>query len=91
MNDAKELQEIYTLLTENYVEDDDRGWEVGSVVVSPSSLPGFVSPNSGDFWIGETEKSPAKKQDSMFRFDYSTDFLQWALKPPGYLRRGDLW
>lgn len=23
MNDAKELQEIYTLLTENYVEDDD--------------------------------------------------------------------
>lgn len=23
----------------------------------------------------------------MFRFDYSTDFLQWALKPPGFLRR----
>ena len=23
VNDAKELQEIYTLLTENYVEDDD--------------------------------------------------------------------
>ena len=29
MNDAKELQEIYTLLTENYVEDDD-----------PEGLPG---------------------------------------------------
>ena len=35
---------MYTLLTENYVEDDD----------------------------------------NMFRFDYSTDFLEWALTPPGY-------
>lgn len=26
VNDAKELQEIYTLLTENYVEDDDAWW-----------------------------------------------------------------
>lgn len=26
----------------------------------------------------------------MFRFDYSTDFLQWALKPPGYLRQWHL-
>eukprot|EP00438_Fugacium_kawagutii_P032341 Skav226358 [mRNA] locus=scaffold2980:381965:387922:- [translate_table: standard] len=50
VNDANELQEIYTLLTENYVEDDD----------------------------------------SMFRFDYSTNFLQWALKPPGYLRQWHL-
>ncbi|CAE7365427.1 Nmt1 [Symbiodinium natans] len=41
-----EILEVYTLLTENYVEDDD----------------------------------------SMFRFDYSTDFLRWALKPPEYLR-----
>eukprot|EP00457_Paulinella_chromatophora_P005326 gb/GEZN01005343.1/.p1 GENE.gb/GEZN01005343.1/~~gb/GEZN01005343.1/.p1 ORF type:complete len:482 (+),score=82.73 gb/GEZN01005343.1/:28-1473(+) len=23
--------------------------------------------------------------DNMFRFDYSSDFLQWALQPPGYL------
>ena len=29
-----------------------------------------------------------RHKDSMFRFDYSTDFLQWALKPPGYLRPG---
>lgn len=34
---------MYTLLAENYVEDDD----------------------------------------SMFRFDYSIDFLRWALMPPG--------
>lgn len=42
--DDKEAQEIYTLLNENYVEDDD----------------------------------------SMFRFDYSVDFLRWALTPPGF-------
>ena len=24
--------------------------------------------------------------DNMFRFDYSIDFLRWALKPPGYLK-----
>lgn len=35
---------MYTLLAENYVEDDD----------------------------------------NMFRFDYSIDFLRWALLPPGY-------
>ena len=29
-------------------------------------------------------------EDSMFRFDYSTDFLRWALKPPEYLRSGTL-
>ena len=34
---------MYTLLAENYVEDDD----------------------------------------NMFRFDYSTEFLKWALLPPG--------
>ncbi|XP_072028638.1 glycylpeptide N-tetradecanoyltransferase 2-like [Amphiura filiformis] len=39
------LQELYTLLNENYVEDDD----------------------------------------NMFRFDYSPDFLKWALCPPGWL------
>lgn len=43
--DPVQLEEIYTLLTENYVEDDD----------------------------------------NMFRFDYSKDFLMWALTPPGYL------
>jgi glycylpeptide N-tetradecanoyltransferase len=48
VNDDQECQEIYTLLCENYVEDDD----------------------------------------SMFRFDYSIEFLRWALKPPEYL---DYW
>eukprot|EP00604_Paraphysomonas_vestita_P002595 CAMPEP_0174819418 /NCGR_PEP_ID=MMETSP1107-20130205/2634_1 /TAXON_ID=36770 /ORGANISM="Paraphysomonas vestita, Strain GFlagA" /LENGTH=180 /DNA_ID=CAMNT_0016032861 /DNA_START=23 /DNA_END=566 /DNA_ORIENTATION=- len=46
VNDPVQLTEIYTLLTENYVEDDD----------------------------------------NMFRFDYSREFLQWALQPPGYLQ-----
>ncbi|XP_070566457.1 glycylpeptide N-tetradecanoyltransferase 2-like [Ptychodera flava] len=39
------LSELYTLLNENYVEDDD----------------------------------------NMFRFDYSPEFLKWALTPPGWL------
>lgn len=38
------LKELYTLLNENYVEDDD----------------------------------------CMFRFDYQTNFLKWALQPPGW-------
>ena len=38
------MTELYTLLNENYVEDDD----------------------------------------NMFRFDYSRDFLKWALMPPGW-------
>lgn len=41
-----QLKELYVLLNENYVEDDD----------------------------------------NMFRFDYSPEFLRWALMPPGYLR-----
>lgn len=45
MNDEKVVDEVYTLLNQNYVEDDD----------------------------------------NMFRFDYSKEFLRWALKPPGYL------
>jgi len=45
VNDPAELSEVYTLLTENYVEDDE----------------------------------------NMFRFDYSREFLLWALTPPGYL------
>jgi len=40
------LKELYTLLNENYVEDDD----------------------------------------NMFRFDYSREFLRWALLPPGFLQ-----
>jgi glycylpeptide N-tetradecanoyltransferase len=40
------LDELYQLLAENYVEDDD----------------------------------------NMFRFDYSKDFLLWALKPPGWIQ-----
>lgn len=38
------MSELYQLLYENYVEDDD----------------------------------------NMFRFDYSKDFLRWALQPPGW-------
>jgi glycylpeptide N-tetradecanoyltransferase len=46
INDPLQLTELYTLLNENYVEDDD----------------------------------------NMFRFDYSSEFLKWALQPPGWLR-----
>lgn len=44
INNPEQAQEVYKLLTQNYVEDDD----------------------------------------NMFRFDYSIQFLQWALTPPGY-------
>lgn len=44
LNNEKELTELYVLLNENYVEDDD----------------------------------------NMFRFDYSSQFLMWALQPPGW-------
>jgi len=44
INDPEQLDELYVLLNENYVEDDD----------------------------------------NMFRFDYSKDFLMWALTPPKY-------
>ena len=44
ISDRKQAEEVYQLLTQNYVEDDD----------------------------------------NMFRFDYSIEFLQWALTPPGY-------
>ncbi|XP_045168087.2 glycylpeptide N-tetradecanoyltransferase 2-like [Mercenaria mercenaria] len=46
ISDPLILKELYTLLNENYVEDDD----------------------------------------NMFRFDYSPEFLQWALQPPGWLK-----
>merc|ERR1719322_1719691 len=46
LDDPIVLKELYVLLNENYVEDDD----------------------------------------NMFRFDYSPEFLRWALMPPGYLR-----
>eukprot|EP00271_Cylindrocystis_brebissonii_P023358 TRINITY_DN965_c1_g1_i1.p1 TRINITY_DN965_c1_g1~~TRINITY_DN965_c1_g1_i1.p1 ORF type:complete len:454 (-),score=92.06 TRINITY_DN965_c1_g1_i1:1353-2714(-) len=46
IDDAVVVQEVYTLLSQNYVEDDD----------------------------------------NMFRFNYSRDFLQWALKPPGFCK-----
>ncbi|KAG2464939.1 NMT2 tetradecanoyltransferase, partial [Polypterus senegalus] len=45
LGNAEVLKELYTLLNENYVEDDD----------------------------------------NMFRFDYSPNFLKWALRPPGWL------
>lgn len=44
MQTEKDVEEIYTMLTNNYVEDDE----------------------------------------GYFRFDYSADFLKWALTPPGY-------
>lgn len=44
LNEPLVLKELYTLLNENYVEDDD----------------------------------------CMFRFDYQTEFLKWALQPPGW-------
>lgn len=44
ISNREQAQEVYDLLTQNYVEDDD----------------------------------------NMFRFDYSIEFLQWALTPPGY-------
>jgi len=46
IDNQEELDAVYTLLRDHYVEDDD----------------------------------------NMFRFDYSRDFLKWALKPPGFLR-----
>jgi glycylpeptide N-tetradecanoyltransferase len=46
MTNLSERQEVYKLLSENYVEDDD----------------------------------------AMFRFDYSAEFLEWALMSPGYLK-----
>lgn len=50
IDDPKDLQEVYQLLRDHYVEDDD----------------------------------------NMFRFDYSQNFLQWALKPPGWKREWHL-
>ena len=44
LHDDAVMQELYTILVQNYVEDDD----------------------------------------AMFRFDYSMDFLRWALLMPGY-------
>ena len=44
VNDEKQLEDVYVLLNENYVED----------------------------------------KDSTFRFNYSRDFLNWGLKPPGW-------
>lgn len=46
MDSEETCNEVYILLTNNYVEDDD----------------------------------------SMFRFNYSKEFLRWALRPPGYFR-----
>lgn len=46
LNSADQLMELYQLLNENYVEDDD----------------------------------------NMFRFDYSPEFLKWALQPIGWLK-----
>jgi len=46
LNDEKSMLEVYNLLNENYVEDDD----------------------------------------NMFRFDYSAQFIKWALQPPGYVK-----
>lgn len=45
MRDSVTVDEVYTLLNKNYVEDDS----------------------------------------NVFRFDYSREFLQWALQPPGFI------
>ncbi|KAI8052247.1 acyl-CoA N-acyltransferase [Syncephalis plumigaleata] len=45
INEEAEMSELYKLLSDNYVEDDD----------------------------------------AMFRFDYTPAFIDWALKPPGWL------
>jgi len=50
VDSEKDLQEVYRLLRDHYVEDDDK----------------------------------------MFRFDYSPEFLRWALKPPGWKREWHL-
>jgi len=50
IDDPEELEAIYCLLRDHYVEDDD----------------------------------------NMFRFDYSKDFLKWALKPPGWKKEWHL-
>eukprot|EP00920_Eleutheroschizon_duboscqi_P030663 GHVT01074118.1.p1 GENE.GHVT01074118.1~~GHVT01074118.1.p1 ORF type:complete len:510 (-),score=122.80 GHVT01074118.1:357-1886(-) len=47
VTDEPQRKELYTLLNEHYVEDED----------------------------------------NLFRFDYSPEFLQWALTSPGYLRK----
>ena len=46
LDDPLVLKEVYVLLNENYVEDDD----------------------------------------NMFRFDYSPEFIAWALQPPGWIK-----
>jgi len=46
LSSQAELAEVYELLNENYVEDED----------------------------------------NMFRFDYSAEFLKWALRPPGWVQ-----
>ncbi|KAI9109373.1 hypothetical protein K1719_019427 [Acacia pycnantha] len=46
INSEETCQEVYNLLANNYVEDDE----------------------------------------NMFRFNYSKEFLRWALQPPGYFR-----
>lgn len=46
VNDPVQVEELYNLLNQNYVEDDE----------------------------------------AMFRFDYSKEFLQWALTVPGFLK-----
>ncbi|KAG1346378.1 glycylpeptide N-tetradecanoyltransferase 1 [Cocos nucifera] len=46
MDDEQTCAEVYSLLTTNYVEDDE----------------------------------------NMFRFNYSKEFLRWALRPPGYYK-----
>jgi len=47
LTNQDQLMELYTLLNENYVEDDD----------------------------------------NMFRFDYSPEFLKWALQPSGWIKK----
>lgn len=68
---------------------------VDEVRATPLNLPGLYE------WVDVDMSNPAdvddlynllnlnyvEDDDNMFRFDYSRDFLQWALTPPGYLRQ----
>ena len=72
VDDDAEMQEVYSLLTENYVEDD-------ALCLGEKTL---------EFSCGQTAcVYTCGPEDSMFRFDYSIHFLRWALKPPEFLRR----
>ena len=68
LDDPLVLKELYVLLNENYVEDDDNmfRWLYSCNFASDTFLFNDIC--------------------TICRFDYSPEFLAWALKPPGYLK-----